>query len=64
VEDVMKQTSFLATVKTVLWGMVGIRRKADHEKVQLNPVHLAIVAVGFVCLFILTLVTIVRIVTS
>jgi Protein of unknown function (DUF2970) len=54
----------METVKTVLWGMIGIRRKADHEKAKLNPVHLAIVAIGFVVLFILTLVTIVRIVTS
>jgi hypothetical protein len=54
----------METVKTVLWGMVGIRRKSDHEKATLNPVHLAIVAVGFVVLFILTLVTIVRIVTG
>jgi high-affinity K+ transport system ATPase subunit B len=54
----------IETVKTVLWGMVGIRRKADHEKTPLNPVHLAIAAIGFVVLFILTLVTIVRIVTS
>jgi hypothetical protein len=60
----MKRSSFLGTVKTVVWGMIGIRRKADHEKTPLNPVHLAIVAVGFVVLFILTLVTIVRIVTS
>ena len=52
------------TVKTVLWGMLGIRRKSDHERTPLNPVHLAVVAVGFVVLFILTLVTIVRIVTS
>ena len=28
----MKQASFLDTVKTVLWGMIGIRRKADHER--------------------------------
>jgi hypothetical protein len=54
----------METVKTVLWGMIGIRRKADHEKTTLNPVHLAIVAVVFVVLFILTLVTIVRVVTS
>ena len=54
----------METVKTVLWGMIGIRRKSDHERTPLNPVHLAIVAVGFVVLFILTLVTIVRIVTS
>jgi high-affinity K+ transport system ATPase subunit B len=63
-EGIVKHASFLHTVKTVLWGMIGIRRKADHEKTPLNPVHLAIVAVAFVVLFILTLVTIVRIVTS
>jgi len=54
----------METVKTVLWGMIGIRRKADHEKATINPVHLAIAAVAFVVLFILTLVTIVRVVTS
>ena len=54
----------METIKTVLWGMLGIRRKADHEKTPLNPVHLAIVALAAVVLFILTLVTVVRIVTS
>jgi hypothetical protein len=63
-EAVMKQTSFLGTVKTVLWGMAGIRRKSDHEQTPLNPVHLIIAAVAFVILFILTLLTIVRIVTG
>lgn len=51
----MKQASFLDTLKTVLWGMIGIRRKADHEQASLNPVHLIIMAVVFVVLFILTL---------
>jgi hypothetical protein len=63
-EAAMKQGSFFHTLKTVLWGMIGIRRKADHEKTPLNPVHLAIAAVAFVVLFIFTLVTVVRIVTS
>jgi hypothetical protein len=54
----------METVKTVLWGFLGIRRKADHEKAPLNPAHLAIAAVTLVVLFILTLVTVVRIVTS
>ena len=51
----MKHASLLDTVKTVLWGMAGIRRKADHERASLNPVHLVILAVIFVVLFILTL---------
>jgi hypothetical protein len=54
-EAVMKPASFLDTVKTVLWGMIGIRRKADHERTSLNPVHLIVLAVVFVILFILTL---------
>ena len=63
-EGVMKPASFLDTVKTVLWGALGIRKKSAHERTPLNPVHLAIVALAFVVLFVLTLVTIVRIVTS
>jgi Protein of unknown function (DUF2970) len=54
----------METIKTVLWGMVGIRRRADHEKTALNPVALIVTAVGFVVLFILTLVIVVRIVTN
>ena len=54
----------METIKTVLAGFIGIRRKADHEKAALNPVHLIAMGVGFVIIFILTLVTIVRIVTS
>jgi hypothetical protein len=51
-------------VKTVLWGMAGIRRKADHERARLNPVHLVILAVAFVVAFILTLRFIVSVVVS
>ena len=62
--DSDKRASFLDTVKTVLWGMAGIRRKADHERAPLNPLHLVIAAVIFVVLFIFTLLTVVRIVLS
>ena len=63
-EAIMKHASFLDTVKTVLWGMIGIRRKADHERASLNPVHLVILAVAFVVVFILTLRFIVSVVVS
>ena len=52
------------TVKTVLYGFIGIRRKADHERAELNPVHVVIAAVVLVALFVLTLVAIVRIVVG
>ncbi len=63
-EDVLRKASFLDTVKTVLAGAVGVRRRSDHERAPVNPLHLAIAAVIFVVLFIITLLTIVRIVLS
>jgi hypothetical protein len=63
-ETIMKRASFLDTVKTVFSGFLGVRKRSDHERAQLNPVHLIIVALLFVVLFIFTIRTIVRIVVS
>jgi hypothetical protein len=63
-DETRKRASFFDTVKTVLAGAIGIRRKEDHERAPINPVHLIIAAVLFVLLFIFTLLTIVKIVLS
>jgi hypothetical protein len=63
-EIAMKRASFLDTVKTVLFGFIGVRRRADHERARLDPVQLIIVAVLFVVLFVLTLRMIVGLVVS
>lgn len=57
---------FLDVVKTVLFGAMGIRRKADHERQTqpVKPVYLIVGGVVFAALFVLTLITIVRIVVS
>jgi hypothetical protein len=60
----MRKASFLDTMKTVFAGAIGIRRKEDHERAPVNPVHLAIAAVLFAVLFIFTLLTVVKIVLS
>ena len=60
----MPKGSFLATVKTVLAGAIGVRRKADHESAPLKPAHVVIAAIIFAVLFIFTLLTIVKIVLS
>ena len=46
-----------------LSAFIGVRRKAAHEEIKINPVHVIIVALLLVVLFILTLVTIVHFVT-
>ena len=52
------------TIKTVFFGFLGVRRKADHEQADLNPLHVVFAGIALVILFVLTLVTIVRIVTG
>jgi hypothetical protein len=51
-------------LKTILFGAIGVRRKADHEAARIRPVHLIVAAVLFVVVFILVLRTIVHLVTS
>lgn len=63
-EAAVQKASFLATVKTVLAGAIGIRRKADHESAPLKPAHVIVAAIIFVLLFIAALLTIVKIVLS
>ena len=59
-----RKPTFLGTVWTVLAGAIGIRRRTEHDRVPLNPLHLIAAAVIFVVLFIFTLLTIIRIVLS
>ena len=61
-ERAIAKPSFLNTVKMVLAGAIGVRRKSDHERAPINPVHLVIAALIFVVLFISALLTIVKIV--
>jgi len=51
-------------VKTVLSAFVGIRRKSEHEQLRITPVQVIVTAVVLAALFIFTLITVVRIVTS
>lgn len=50
------------SLKTVLAGMLGVRRKAGHVRASesVNPVHLIITAVIVVVLFVVTLIAIAR----
>jgi hypothetical protein len=54
----------LDVAKTVLYGLIGIRRKADHERVQIRPLQVIVAAIVLVALFIFTLLTVVRLVLS
>jgi hypothetical protein len=63
-ELIVQKASFRETLKAVLSGFIGVRKRADAERVRLNPVHLVILAVAGVALFIFTIRTIVRMVVG
>ena len=54
----------MQAIKTVLYGAIGIRRKADHERTRVRPAQIIVAAIVFVALFILTIRTIVHFITS
>ena len=61
-----KKPGFLYSVKAVLWSFVGLRRKRDFDADQqgLNPVHIIIAALLAVAVFIVLLITIVKLVVA
>jgi hypothetical protein len=61
-----RKMSFAATVKAVLWSFFGVRKKSAYEQdtQQLNPVHVIIAGVIGAILFILLLLTIVKLVVA
>ena len=62
----MKQPSFLDVLKTIAFGALGVRRRADHERetMRIKPLHIIVAGIIAAALFILTLITIVRIVVA
>lgn len=65
-ERAVKQPSFLDVLKTIAFGALGVRRRADHERetTRIKPLHIIIAGIIAAVLFILTLLTIVRIVLA
>ena len=57
-----RPAGMLDVAKTVLYGLIGIRRKADHEGVRIRPLQIIVAAIVLVALLIFTLLTVVRIV--
>jgi hypothetical protein len=57
-----RKGSLGGTVKAVLWGFLGVRRKADyqHDVANLNPLHLMVVGVVMALLFVFLLIFIVN----
>jgi len=58
------KASLLKTALAVVSAFFGVRKRSDHDSVRLNPIHVVIVGVIAAALFVVTLLLIVRSVTS
>ncbi len=65
-EAAQRKMSFIATAKAVLWSFFGVRKKSGFEEdtQKLNPLHVVIAGVIAAVLFVLTLLTIVKMVLA
>lgn len=61
-----RKAGFLQTLRAVLWGFFGVRKRAGYERdaKQLNPVHVILAGLIAAAIFVLTLVTIVQFVVN
>ena len=53
---------FWRTVRAVLWGFFGVRRRAEYEKdaARLNPVHVIVAGIIAAALFVIVLIMVAR----
>lgn len=63
---VRKRSGFADAARTVLSGMIGVRRRADHERdtAHIRPGQIIVVALVFAALFIFALIAVVHLVVG
>ncbi len=61
-KPLQRSPSLITTVRAVLWGFLGVRRKDDYQKdiERLNPLHLIAVGLVLALLFVVGLMVLVN----
>lgn len=60
--DAPRKATLFEVVRMVLSAFLGIRKRAEHEKIVVSPVQVIIVGVMAAAVFVSTVVTVVRLV--
>lgn len=65
-QHVPRKASFADVAKAVFWSFFGVRKKKDHESdsVSISPVQVVVAGIIGAALFVLTLIMVVKLVTS
>lgn len=64
--DAPPKASFAAVAKAVFWSFLGVRKKVDYDRdsTSISPVQVIVAGVIGAVLFVLTLLLLVKLVTS
>lgn len=60
--DAPQKATLLQVVRMVLSAFLGIRKRTEHEKIEVTPLQVIIVAIMAAVIFVGTLVSVVRLV--
>lgn len=65
-QEAPRKASFADVAKAVLWSFFGVRKKKDYDSdsASISPVQVVVAGIVGAALFVLTLVMIVKLVTS
>lgn len=61
-DEAPRKATLLQVVRMVLSAFLGIRKRAEHEKLEVSPLQVIIVGVVAAALFVLTVVSVVQLV--
>lgn len=59
-----REATFLEVLRMVLSAFLGIRKREEHEKLEVSPVKVIIIGVGAAAAFVLSVLSVVRWVLS
>ena len=59
-----EKATLLQAFRTVFSAFLGVRKRDDHEKLRITPLQLVLTGLVAAALFVITVVTIVRLVTG
>ena len=62
-DDGSRKATPWEVVRTVLSAFIGVRRRADHERIRVTPLQVIVTAVVAAAIFVLGLISVVRWVT-
>jgi hypothetical protein len=61
--DKPRKATLFQVMRMVSWGLLGIRKREEHDKIAVTPVQVIVVAIMAGAIFVGTIVSVVQLIT-